>query len=633
MIRRNVAPQTIKFPALLLSANGNAVTSGATLTIGKDGTDSASAGTLTHTANGVWQYTFTQAETNAAIVTAVLFATGAVPVVLNLVTTAADTSAAALGAGTAADVAAIKTKTDSITFTSGKVDSHVVSMATDSLSAGAVTVAAANAIAGTAIEGLATSVMGDLSEIRSKTDGITYESGIVRCHVVSMEADSITAEAAAADFIGAAEIAASASSEIADLIAQDWIAGDASPLAIAAAVRTELATELARIDETISSRMAGSNYEPPISSSDISSRIANDIFNGANFWDGAIPTFTAAVSQTLSADIINSNAGWDEANNVIGAAVATIVASSIVDANHNWELAIPALTAAISAKIAYDIETDEINWNAARNVWLQETSGLIGNDIIDGSRNWDAAKAAIATSVDAQLLNAGDATDLIASIVSRIGNTNIDQATLVVALKAALFDSGSIGNKLAVDSSGRVTISGTTGLDAAGVRAAIGMASANLDTQLGAINGPAIAAGVVASLAGVTITLDSPLFSGEDGEDLAVIQGDDYAASPVRIDIESSLDLTDYHFVIAARLQSNTATKLGLRMQIQSDSNGNYAMFAPTAEQTESWTAGTYELRHRIEYAANKYKTIKSGILSVLPFDTPTLLIDVDPPA
>jgi hypothetical protein len=44
---------------------------------------------------------------------------------------------------------------------------------------------------------------------------------------------------------------------IADRIAADWVAGDASPLAVASAVRTNLAIELARIDATISSRGTG----------------------------------------------------------------------------------------------------------------------------------------------------------------------------------------------------------------------------------------------------------------------------------------------------------------------------------------------------------------------------------------
>ena len=98
MIRKNVASQVICLPALLLTADGSAVTSGATMTVMKDGTESASAGTLTHFAGGVWKYTPTQGETDCAIMALILTATSAVPVVVNLVTTAADTSAVALGA-------------------------------------------------------------------------------------------------------------------------------------------------------------------------------------------------------------------------------------------------------------------------------------------------------------------------------------------------------------------------------------------------------------------------------------------------------------------------------------------------------------------------------------------------------
>jgi len=98
MIRRNTASQVVYLPALLLKADGAAVTSGATMNVAKDGTEAASLGTLAHYANGVWKYTPTQAETDAAIVGLVLTATNASPVVVNLVTTGADTSAVALGA-------------------------------------------------------------------------------------------------------------------------------------------------------------------------------------------------------------------------------------------------------------------------------------------------------------------------------------------------------------------------------------------------------------------------------------------------------------------------------------------------------------------------------------------------------
>jgi hypothetical protein len=99
MIRRNVAGQVIYLPQLT-TTDGTPITASATLTVAKDGSEAGSGGTLAHVANGVWKYTPTQSETDAAIVGLILTGTNAVPVVLNLVTTAADTSAVALGANT-----------------------------------------------------------------------------------------------------------------------------------------------------------------------------------------------------------------------------------------------------------------------------------------------------------------------------------------------------------------------------------------------------------------------------------------------------------------------------------------------------------------------------------------------------
>lgn len=102
MIRRNTAGQVLYLPQLKLSADGTPVTAAATLTVAKDGTEAVAAGSLVHSANGVWKYTPTQAETDAAIVALILTATAADSIVLNLVTTGADTSATAFGANTTA---------------------------------------------------------------------------------------------------------------------------------------------------------------------------------------------------------------------------------------------------------------------------------------------------------------------------------------------------------------------------------------------------------------------------------------------------------------------------------------------------------------------------------------------------
>jgi hypothetical protein len=109
MIRRNTAGQVIYLPQLT-TTDGTAITSSATLTVAKDGTEAASAGDLAHVSNGVWKYTPTQAETDAAIVGLILTGTNAVPVVLNLITTGADTSAVALGANTVAPLDATQTQ-------------------------------------------------------------------------------------------------------------------------------------------------------------------------------------------------------------------------------------------------------------------------------------------------------------------------------------------------------------------------------------------------------------------------------------------------------------------------------------------------------------------------------------------
>jgi hypothetical protein len=116
---------------LVLAADGAAVTASATLTVAKDGTESASDGTLAHVANGVWKYTPTQAETDAAIVGLILTATNAVPVVLNLVTTAADTAAVAFGANTVVptNLSAAQVRTELATEL-GRIDTTISSRST-----------------------------------------------------------------------------------------------------------------------------------------------------------------------------------------------------------------------------------------------------------------------------------------------------------------------------------------------------------------------------------------------------------------------------------------------------------------------------------------------------------------------
>ena len=149
---------------------------------------------------------------------------------------------------------------------------------------------------------------------------LTAASGIPEVKVASMAANTLTAAAIAAD--AGAEIAAlvetyivnegdatAVMQAIANLIAADWVAGDASPLAIAAAVRTNLATELARIDEAISTRLAAAGYTAPANSDIAAIKSKSDqlTFTTANKVDSTAVLDSAVGTQI---DNIENAAGW-----------------------------------------------------------------------------------------------------------------------------------------------------------------------------------------------------------------------------------------------------------------------------------------------------------------------------------
>lgn len=282
--------------------------------------------------------------------------------------------------------------------------------------------------------------------------------------------------------------------------------------------------------------------------------------------------------------------------------------------------------------------------NAPTN-WIN--AAAIAASSMNGKGDWATAGAAmslttgerstLAAAIESAMINEGDATALLEAIADKIAAENPSLGDLTTSAIAS-----------AVWANAARTLTANPGLDAGGIRAAIGQATANLDTKIaeilsaiGSVTGElleidaaelatVLAPLLSSGLSGTTLVVSNANLTAS-GSALEVNQGDHYADIPTRIDIESEADLTAYHLVIAARLQTATATKLGLRMAIQSDEDGQFAMFGPTSTQTEAWSAGTYELRYRIQYAANQYRTIGRGILTVLPFDTPEPLVDVDP--
>ena len=76
---RNTAGQFL-YAVLINKNDGTAITTGATLTLAKDGAAAGAAGaTLTHRNNGLWEAAMTQADSNAAILGYVWGGTDVIP--------------------------------------------------------------------------------------------------------------------------------------------------------------------------------------------------------------------------------------------------------------------------------------------------------------------------------------------------------------------------------------------------------------------------------------------------------------------------------------------------------------------------------------------------------------------------
>ena len=142
-----------------------------------------------------------------------------------------------------------------------------------------------------------------------------------------------------------------------------------------------------------------------------------------------------------------------------------------------------------------------------------------------------AYQATLVSAIDAALLNSGDATDLIGAIVARIDNTNINEASLVAAIKAALFSADSIANKLAVDGTGRVTVG--TNADKTNYQLASGQ-SVNVASIAGA---PAYAGGASVSF---PVTVGTSVLTSSNVSQALTDYGAATAAAVTAVDTKAS---------------------------------------------------------------------------------------------
>lgn len=190
----------------------------------------------------------------------------------------------------------------------------------------------------------------EVAAIKAKTDQLTFTtSNRVDSQVFGMQADTVTASAIAADAIGSSELAATAASEI------------------ATAVRTELATELGRVDVAVSTRASQASVDTIDGIVDaILVDTGTDIPATLTTINGKIDTVDTNVDAILvdtgtdiPASIANLDADVANVDSDLAALVADIGANgsglTAVPWNSSWDAEVESEVQ--DALVAYDVAT------------------------------------------------------------------------------------------------------------------------------------------------------------------------------------------------------------------------------------------------------------------------------------
>ena len=240
----------------------------------------------------------------------------------------------------------------------------------------------------------------DANVVRNAGTAITAASGIQEVKVASIAADAITASAIAADAIGSSELAAGAASEI------------------ASAVRTELTTELGRVDVAVSTRLATSSYAAPLDAAGTRSAVG---LASAN-----LDTQLSAIAGYIDTEV---GAIYNRIGAPAGASIAADIAAVQADAD-DIQTRLPA--ALVSGRIDASVGAMAANVLTASAIATDAiTAGKIAADAIGASELATDAAAEIASAVRTEL-----ATEL-GRVDATVSSRAPESGGNVAAIKAA----------------------------------------------------------------------------------------------------------------------------------------------------------------------------------------------------
>lgn len=233
-----------------------------------------------------------------------------------------------------------------------------------------------------------------------------------------------------------------------------FLASD-SPTAIAAAVRVELAAELARIDVALSSRASQTSVNTLASTNQTEHDATQAAIAALPAPLNSAQTQAAAAAALVAYDAVvpADLAGLATSANVTAAQTAIIAEVDAIPTNPllTNDARLNNLDAAISTRLATVGYTAPDNTGIAaikaKTDQFAFTSGnvhSIAQVVADktGYNLTTSERQAIATAVEQAILNENDGQAILNAIVGAIGNQNIDQIALVAAIRADIERTG-----------------------------------------------------------------------------------------------------------------------------------------------------------------------------------------------
>jgi hypothetical protein len=415
---------------------------------------------------------------------------------------------------------------DAATFAAGAINAAAIAAdaITDAKVASDVTIASVTGAVGS-VTGAVGSVTGAVGSVTGAVGSIAT-GGIA---AASFAAGAIDAAAIAANAIGASELAADAAAEI------------------ASAVRTELTTELARVDVAVSTRLATSGYTVPPTVGAIADQV----------WEETLADHSGTAGSTAAALNAAGSAG-DPWSTAVPGAYGSGTAGKILGDN---------LNATVSSR-ATQASVDDIPTNS-------ELATALGTAD-------DAVLAAIAALNNLSQANIRTAVGL--------GSANLDTQLDALPTNAEL--ATALGT---ADDAVLAAIAALNNLSQANVRTALGMGSANLDTQLDALP--------------TNAELATALASADDAVLAAISALNNLSAAQVKTQVVSALATDTYAeptappaatATLAAKiawltiLARNVVTQTATQQKVKADDGTTTVGTAAVSDDGSQFTRGEF---------------------------------------